>query len=323
MSQYPVIHTRTEWGAIFIDPVFWRPLTDHIIQLHDLGPIKTMRAGYPGSNAVFIINETYVVKIIAPFFRQDFDREIDMYRILGRHPDLTIPSLVASGTVEAVMDWPYMIVTYLPGERLGDVWMDMSFDNRLDIVAHCACWTRLIHETPLADITSLSQDRRDWTLFLQTQIAGYQGHHRSMLSESLLAQIPDYLADAEPLFPDTAPLCLLHGDLTCDHILVSLRNGHWQITGLIDFGDVEIGHIEYDFVAAGLDLIAVDQAMRRTCLKHFLDHYGHHLDARFSHRMMAYTLLHRFSDIRPWIDALGGPNQIQSLEQLEEALWQV
>ena len=36
--------------------------------------------------------------------------------------------------------------------------------------------------------------------------------------------------------------------------------------------------------------------------------------------MMAYTLLHRFSDIRPWIDALGGPDQVHALEQLEDAL---
>jgi hygromycin-B 7''-O-kinase len=322
MSQYPVIHTRIAWGAVFTDPVVWRSLTDHIAQLHDLGPIKTMRPGYPGSNAVFIINDAYVVKIIAPFFRQDFEREIEMYQILSKHPDLTIPSLMACGTIEAVMDWPYLIVTCLPGERLGDVWTDISFDNRLDIIAHSARWARLIHETPLTNITTLSQDRQDWTRFLQAQIAGCLSHHRSMLSESLLAQIPDYLT-AAALFPDTAPLCLLHGDLTCDHILVSLRNGHWQPTGLIDFGDVETGHIEYDFVAAGLDLMAVDPAMRRTCWKYFLDSYGCQPDVRFSHRMMAYTLLHRFSDIRPWIDLLGGAAQVQSIEQLEEVLWQV
>lgn len=320
MPLFPVIHTRAEWSRMFTDPTVWRPLVEHIIAQHSLGPVETMRAGFPGSNAVFIINDTWVVKIIAPFFRADYAREIEMYRLLGSHPDLIIPELIADGTVHGETDWPYMVITCLPGERLGDVWPNIPDDDRLEIINRSARWTRIIHDLSLSNLSALSTDRSHWSAFLQTQIAGCAAHHRPVLSDTLIEQIPDYLA-AAPLFPETTPLCLLHGDLTCDHILVSLQHNRWEVTGLIDFGDAETGQVEYDFVAVGLDLLAVDKPMRHTYMTHFLSAYGYQPDTRFSRSMTALTLLHRFSDLRPWINDLGGPEQVKTLEQLETYLW--
>lgn len=322
MPRFPVITSLDEWRPVFTDPDVWRPLVDHICRTHHLCTIHSLVPGYPGSNAVFIVNDAFVVKIAAPFWREGFDRELEMYRLFTSHPELPVPRALASGVVEDGQAWPYMVIEYLPGHRVGDVWRHVPLENRLAVADRTGRFTRMLHDTPLNSITSMDTDRAAWVRFLDRQIEGCVDHHRDRMPSHLLDRIPAYLTDVL-VFPETAGSCLLHGDLTCDHILLTRHGDTWIITGLIDFGDVEVGHYEYEFVAAGLDLFAVDWSTRHACLTAFLDSYGLIPDDRFRRRMMAYTLLHRFSDIRPWIEHLGGPDRVRTLAQLEEALWRL
>ncbi len=323
MPSYPVVETLTQWRPIFTRPEVWRPMIEEIWRQHGLGLVEQVVPGFAGSNAVFIVNEELVAKIFAPFWAQDAPRELEAYLILADYPELPVPRVIAHGTIEAEQHWPYMVLTRLPGVRLGDVWPSVSPADRLAITCHLAEIVRTLHAVPTDRITAMDIRREAWVEFIRQQIAGAVAYHRrhNSLPEHLLAQLPDYLASAQPLFPPDFQPTLINCDLTRDHLLLVEQDGHWRIGGLIDFGDVRVGHIDYEWVALHLDLYDADCAQTRA----FLRAYGWEqvVDERFSRRMMAYSLLHLFSDMRPFVERLGGPERVRSLEEMEAALWRI
>ena len=321
--SYPVVETPQQWGAIFTQPEIWRPMIREIWRRHGLGIVERIEPGFAGSNAVFIVNEKRVVKIFAPFWAQDAPRELEAYLLLAERPKLPVPRVVVHGVIEAAQRWPYMVLTRLPGARLGEVWPRVSASDRLIITRHLAEMIRILHATPVDRITTMDARRGAWIAFIRRQMAGAVAYHRRQgsLPEHLLAQLPDYLAGAQPLFPEDFQPRLLHCDLTRDHLLLTERDGRWRISGLIDFGDVQVGHIDYEWVALHLDLYDADRTWTRTFLRAYGEAWP--VDERFSRRMMAYALLHRFSDMRPFVQRLGGPERVRSLEEMERALWRI
>ena len=77
-----VVNPREDWPHIFTDAAFWRPTVEMIWRRHGLGRIDKIVPGYPGSNAVFIVNDALVVKIAWPFERSGFYRGLELYRLL-------------------------------------------------------------------------------------------------------------------------------------------------------------------------------------------------------------------------------------------------
>jgi hygromycin-B 7''-O-kinase len=180
-----------------------------------------------------------------------------------------------------------------------------------------------LHSVPVGRVTTMDTRREAWVTFVEQQATGAVAHHwrNGSLPEHLLAQLPDYLAGALPLFPPDFRPTIINCDLTCDHVLLTEQDEHWHITGLIDFGDVQVGHVDYEWVALHLSLLEGD----RDLLRAFLRAYGWEqvVDERFSRRMMAYSLLHLFSDMRPFVERLGGPERVRQIEELEAALWRL
>lgn len=144
-------------------------------------------------------------------------------------------------------------------------------------------------------------------------------YHSKHLPPRLLDALPEYLRQVQPLYPPDFRPCLLSADLTEDHELLSFEDGHWRITGLIDFGDAVVGHADDEFVCVNLWRFRADQDLLRA----LLHGYGYQPDQGFNRRMMGYSLLHRFADMRPWIDEFGGSENVRSWEQLQRHLWQV
>jgi hygromycin-B 7''-O-kinase len=311
------VRSREEWGRIFTDAAVWRPLVEAICRRHGIAA-GAIRAGYPGTHAVFVVDDRAVVKIAGPFWREDFLAEQEVTAFVADRTDLPTPRVLARGVAYAGEEWPYFVMSHVPGERIGDVWAQLVEDDRTRIAGCLGQITRTIHEIPLAEFRHLDTRPASWEQFLRRQIEGCPAHHASgSLPPHLVAQIPDFLAGLSLLPPDRTP-CLLNADITEDHVLVAETPRGWEITGLIDFGDAMVGDPEYEFVAVSLGALAGD----RTAFHHFLASYGQaSVDPTFYRRMLAWSLLHRFSDMRPAGERLGGPDAISCLEVLQAALW--
>ena len=321
-----VIESMQQWGRVFTDPDYWRPMIEHILEKHDLGDLRQIRAGYPGSNAVFWVNDTFIVKIFGQAWKEDFDRELELYRHLAAYDSLLVPKVMADGAISAGQEWKYMVMEGLPGERLGDVWKDMPRDNQLEIGEHLGKIVKQLHSVPVDGIRSMETSKVGWSQFVQTQMACCVEHHRTnnSLPEHLLAQIPDYLESANPLFADNFFPCIVNSDLTRDHVLLSQVGSHWQSTGIIDFGDVKIGYRDYEFVALYLDAFDCDVEVMRTFLQAY--DYPNGVDPRFNQCLMAYSILHRylnFKDVVFLTERYGDLEGMETLEKLQRILWNI
>jgi hygromycin-B 7''-O-kinase len=320
-----VIESIQQWAPIMTDPDYWRPMVEHIVRKHNLGEIQQIRPGYPGSNAVFWVNETVIVKIFAPFWQEGFERELESYQYLAPYDELQMPKVLAHGAVEAGQAWKYVVMEGLAGAPIFEVWEKIPRDNRLEIAEHFGRMIQKLHQIPVDGIRSMDTSRAGWRRFVQTQMERCVAHHRDnqSLPEHLLAQIPDFLEQASPLFPPDFSPCIVNSDLTRDHLLLSQIGGRWQITGLIDFGDVEVGHRDYEFVALHLDAFGGDAELTRAFLQTY--EYPNGIDPRFNQRMMAYSILHRylrFNEI-PFLTARYGGDleAVKTLDELGAILW--
>lgn len=317
----PIVTTWAEWGRMFTNVAQWTSVVREICRRHNL-PAQHVEAGFPGTNAVFVVDDAYVVKIYAPFCPEDFDLERELYAHLGSNSHIPVPALIAQGVLEDQIQWPYIIIDFKPGAPIREVRDRIPYRNLLRIAADMGAMVRHLHRAPVAQLTSLDHTQAGWREFVQRRAveSAEAGQWEGILPAPVVAEIPGFLVSVLD-GGENVPLVLMNGDLTEDHILLQRDSGKWRISGLIDFGDALVGQREYEWIALWFSGLDRDYE----CLTAFMDSYDPHikLDDDFFTRAMAFTFLHEFAtDIMALtMKALGDP-QIMSLQELQAVLWQ-
>jgi hygromycin-B 7''-O-kinase len=92
------------------------------------------------------------------------------------------------------------------------------------------------------------------------------------------------------------------------------------MTGYLDFGDAMIGHPDYEMVAPGLEIAGSDPGLLRTLLL-AAGYPKQDLDQKLSHRLMAYTLIHRFVDLTSVLSLLPEARKAANLAELAQLVW--
>ena len=122
-------------------------------------------------------------------------------------------------------------------------------------------------------------------------------------------------------FATAAAQVVIHGDLNAEHLLMAERNGRWDVSVLIDFGDSRIGVPSYEWMPLWLGLCNRDIAVFRA----FLDAYDPRLlaDEALGRRVAAWTLLHDFGTdaVAELFDTSGAIRPARSLEALQALVW--
>jgi hygromycin-B 7''-O-kinase len=129
----------------------------------------------------------------------------------------------------------------------------------------------------------------------------------------MLEQIPAFLASVAPLFPADFRPVIVSGDVHDYHLLVERRAGRWELCGLFDFDDARLGYSEYDLAATGLFLTPGKPVLLRA----MLEAYG---SLPLSRRLLAYTLLHRYRELRWWLAEFVPPPWPRTLDDLALAV---
>jgi len=123
-------------------------------------------------------------------------------------------------------------------------------------------------------------------------------------------EVGDFLARWTP--SDDGARVLLHTEVMREHLLVERRQGAWHISGLIDFEPAMLGAPEYELAAVGIFLTCAEPGLLRV----LLDAYGAEIDDELPLRIMAYALLHRYSNLRWYLERLPVPDDVRNLESL-------
>lgn len=264
-----------------------------------------------GSLPVVLIGEgaaATALKFFPAILAEDCEREASALLFLATQPGLA-PRLLDAGSFEG---WHYVLMSRLAGQSLKAMWEQMTESVRLKACRQVGLHLRALHRLP---VEPQAGRLNAWKSFLKTQTDGcYARHEKIGLSEDLLRQIPDFLKSVT--FADQSP-CFLHTEVMRDHVFFSEHEGHLSFEGFIDFEPSMTGAAEYDLASVGVFLTSGDRA----ALMAFYEGYGcvdRLSDPQFKRRVMAYLLLHKYSNLKWYLQFM--PNA-PSLDQLAELWW--
>jgi hygromycin-B 7''-O-kinase len=319
MAQYEFTSVK-DYERVLTNVAFWRSAIDRLCTQHPLFTTLTdvsIRAGLPGTNPVFIVDERFVIKFyeiyLFPSGNRSFRVELDLYEWL-QLPDLMIPQLIASGTPD---NWPYIITKIVPGLSFGEVHTKIHLSDRHALATLLGHTLRYLHQIPIDSQPILSKMRDEFIEFVQKQENECVQHHRQwrVLPEHLIEQIPKYLHDHERL----KSVSLIHADISCDHVFGTFDSEHeyWHATGLIDFADAWVGDPAYELVTLHCSLFGLDTNLLRTFLRAY-----QLLQEPFIERVMVAILLFEFNVFKNVAEHRSAAFfTVSTLQELAESIW--
>ncbi len=280
----PQIQDRKRYNELFRDDKVWDPAICYLVKLHHLeGSIS--RSAF-GSHVVYRAGPVWI-KLMAPLFAGDMKFEISGLRMVQNKLTIPTPQILFEGELEG---WKYVVLSHVEGQPIRNIWSTQSDDQKLKASIQMA---QIVQQLKGVPADSVIQNRFHWNEFIKSQYENIESIQASKeLSEPWLKNVKSFMAEFDLSEFQTSNPVFLHADLTSDHFLVNEDN----ISGVIDFADCQVGHPDYELLApAGFIFKG-----QKTFLRHFLIHCGFslkQLTSSFSHKLMAWTLLHRYCAI--------------------------
>ncbi|MGC0327727.1 hygromycin-B 7''-O-kinase [Streptomyces sp. SAI-170] len=290
----PVVETDAQWDAIVPDEGVMRPGVEDLCARLGLAGASLSRFA-DGSQPVYAVGDDLVLKLFPAAAAADGLAEGRVLAHLEDRLPVPTPRVRDFGTYEN--GWRYVLMSRLRGENLAGAWERLSRPQRERVVTEVGETLAVLHSldpAPLADVLGPGS----WGAFVDRQTAGAVERQRHKgLSEVWLEQIPDFLAATA--LPRAPRASLLHTEVMAQHFLADPADGP-RLTGLFDFEPAMIGDAAYDFVGVGLFVTRGDPALlARLCRA-----YGRTFRPD---ELLAYTLLHVYSDLPWYIRELGVP----------------
>lgn len=247
---------------------------------------------YPtGSLPVYAVGDK-VLKLFPPVHIDELGVEAGVLAAVHGRLPVPTPAVHASGTFER---WGYVLMDRMPGVSLASVWPGLRPTERDALADQLGEAIAALHALAVPEIDEWWP--ADWPEFVEGQLSGCAGRQRALgLDPGWVAQIPGFLAEV-PL-GDAAPV-LLHTEIMDEHLLFA----DGRLTGLIDFEPAMRGAAEYDFVGPAVFLADGDGRFYGRMLRA----YGMEPDREFRRRLMAWTLLHYYSNLPGYLERLPAP----------------
>ncbi len=284
----PKFQTEAEFNALRCTPEPWLLAIRALCERHDLhGDIHLFDQG---SCVLFGIGEHWVIKLYEPAFIEHFHNERNV--LLQVHGSLPVPTPQLQAA-EMLEGWGYIIMSRLPGQSLNLVWSSLKPSDRARIAEQAGALTAAFHQLPIGDISLFSAPWRD---FGAMQREGCAAQHRShgYLPESTLDAIDALVESIE--VENHSPV-LLHTEITSHNLVADQTpDGHWTLSGLVDFEPSMLGPPEYDLVAPAIFVCRGDGDLLRRTLRAY-GYTDSQQDRALQRRLMGYTLLHRYSHL--------------------------
>lgn len=270
-----------------------------IAQHHGLS-ISALQRMKTGSAIVYACDES-ILKLFCPYWPEEYAREELGLDYFSAHLSVPVPKIVGRGQVE---DWPYLIMQRLPGQAMGPIFGQLQANEQRSLMQQLgtlmAEMLALSQTRPLDKVfkaEKLKQIQQPWPEFVAQRLSTFALQQaREGLDDVWIKPLDAFLKQQASQLPGPEPLPLLHCDLTEDHLMVEQRQGQWQITGLIDFGDAMCTHPLYDF-GAPLVFYAHGRPDLRRALLQAYGFVESELNPELERRLWTALLLHRFADI--------------------------
>ena len=315
----PPIDNWERWSAPFNDVGLWRPLVDAICAREGIA-YQRIDAPESNTNAVFILDRRVVIKIYSPFWTE-FPFERALMERLAHAPGIPVPAIRAAGVFQDRKDWNYLAMEFCAGRPLDELRPELTRHALLEVAAQTGRMVRRLHAVDPAPLSAIDKGE-PWNALVNRR-------RREVLPELVDRDliVPAVVPELETLLDEamavsrTAPRVIVHGDLNAEHLLLDERNGRWELSALIDFGDARVGVPDYEWMPLWLGLCNRDAGVMRAILHAYdpalMD------DDRLGRRIAAWTLLHDFGTdaIAEVFDHTGTARPAPSLHDFRALLW--
>jgi len=264
-----------------------------------------------GSLPVFAAGDAHVLKLYPPAYAHEGVHEQNLLAHLQGKLPFATPGVVSAGEVDG---WRYVVMERIAGAPLDTVWRSLSPTDRVRVAADVGRWLAALHalDTRAIDTTALKSAVSDWPQFIRDQAARCAAAHQSKgLAAAWVAQIPSFL-DRACLAPADR-VALLHTEIMRTHVFVRQDASGWSPSGIIDFEPAMLGVPDYEFASVGIFLTCGSGPALRALLLG----YGYRdsdLGLPLQRRLMAYLLLHRYSNLRWCLERLPVPRDVATLD---------
>jgi hygromycin-B 7''-O-kinase len=304
-----------------VDTAGWRALLDDdaalaagvhtLLARHGLADLPRQRYD-SGSLPVYAVGDSQVLKLFPPHEADHAAVEAAALAAVRAALPIPTPRLHA---VDSQDGWHGLLMSQLQGQRLVDAWPALSAVDRDRMADELGATMAALHAldtTPMARLTPR------WSEFIPEQaVSAAQRQRQRGLDEHWVEQVPEFLQRCMP--PPVPRHALLHTELMREHLMAAQAADGWRLTGLFDFEPAMVGAPEYDFASFGLFVTCGDPRLLRRALLA----YGYPpqaMDHALQCRLMAYALLHRYSNLAWYLRRLPLPGATR-LEQLAAYWW--
>ena len=268
-----------------------------------------------GSLPVYALDDATVLKLYPPHERTHAEVEARALACVEGRLPIATPRVLAVGVQDG---WPYLLMSHLAGRRLVEAWSDLTAADRDGVADALGDTVAALHAL---DVAALQDLPPDWNTFVAGQRRNAVEQQRERrLAAPWLVQIEPFLDAWMP--PAPARRALLHTELMREHLMVDeSAAGGATLCGLFDFEPAMIGDPAYDFASVGLFVTCGDRRLLQRTLRAYRERRGAAgpIDTHPC-RLMAHALLHRYSNLRWYLERLPVPGAT-TLDQLAEAWW--
>jgi hygromycin-B 7''-O-kinase len=253
---------------------------------------------FPTGSDVVIDCGAHVFKMTAPRWTDEIRTEHEVLARVHGQLGLDTPEPLAIGELDG---WPYLLMSRLDGRALADVWPELDSGERRRLAGEMGELVARLHALPVAE-----EEAARWPEFLERmrrqakKRLGADG-----ATEDWAERVEPFLDALEPMSPRRPRL--LHTEIHDQHVLVSERDGRWELSGLIDFADGRVGHPYYEVPALAEFIFQGERPLMHA----FLRAYGLSepaLDDGLARELCGWSLLHRFGSLPRMLKAVGAPS---------------
>jgi hygromycin-B 7''-O-kinase len=309
--SFPIATDEAGWDALLGNDAALAAGVAAVCARHGLGGMRPLRYD-SGSLPVYALGSEHVLKLFPP--HEGAYASIEARALAAVQGALPIPTprLLAS---ESVDGWHCLLMTQLRGRRLVEVWPELSLAQRDRMADELGAAIAALHAL---DTTALADFTPRWDEFIPAQRdSAVERQRRRRLDPIWLERLPAFLHRWMPAIDEHRSL--LHTELMREHLLVVPERPGWQVSGLFDFEPAMLGAPAYDFASFGLFVACGDGRFLGRALRAY-GYRADELDGALQCRLMAYALLHRYSNLRWYLERLPA-NGATSFEQLAARWW--
>lgn len=275
----PLVPDVTTWRSLRRDAARQRPVFEAIAARHGLAASE-LSFLERGTHFVWATRRS-VIKLFVPLWGEDASLETTLLEMVAGTA-LPVPQLDAQGEVDG---WPYVVMSRVPGERIGVAWQTLDDGGRSRLASHLGESMAALASLPPQRLQAraIAQDaliaeRVERVLVDQRERGG---------DEALESELRRFVAELPHLMP--AGEVVLHADLTDDNVLVSGD----RVTGIIDFADAFVGPWTYELAAPACFVTRGSPAYRDAMFR------GRGLEPtpELIATTRAWAILHRYSHV--------------------------